>query len=190
MTEWTKKREVIRNYDHSASVYDNQYAEEQNAKIEAALNGISLSKYSYVLDAGCGTGLLFKHIEKSAKLIVDLDVSLKILKKAKKRVNQLSKVVVLRADADFLPFQNNVFDVAFAITLLQNMPDPLVTLAEIKRVSKENATIVITGLKKKFSQEVFVKLLCKAGLHVSVMKMNSQINGAIAICTKIGGENI
>lgn len=190
MTEWTKKREVMRHYDFSASVYDTQYAEEQNEKMEAALNSISLNKDSFVLDAGCGTGLLFKHIEKAAKLIVDLDVSLKILKKAKKRVKQLSKVAVIRADADFLPFKNNVFDATFAITLLQNMPDPLVTLDEMKRVSKDHATIVVTGLKKKFSQEAFVKLLHKAGLHVSIMKTNSQINGTIAICRKIGEENI
>jgi len=157
--------------------------------MEAALNSVSLNKHSFVLDAGCGTGLLFKHT-KLAKLIVDLDVSLKILKKAKKRVKQLSKVAVIRADADFLPFQNNVFDVTFAITLLQNMPDPSVTLAEMKRVSKDQATIVVTGLKKKFSHEILVKLLYKAGLHISVMKTNSQINGAIAICRKIGGDNI
>jgi ubiquinone/menaquinone biosynthesis C-methylase UbiE len=190
MTEWTKKREVMRHYDFSSSVYDAQYAEEQNAKMEASLNSISLNKNSFVLDAGCGTGLLLKHIEKSAKLIVDLDISLKILKKAKKRVKQLSKVAVIRADADFLPFQNNVFDATFVITLLQNMPDPLVTLHEMKRVSKDHATIVTTGLKKKFSQEVFVKLLHKARLHVSIMKTNSQINETVVICRKAGGENI
>jgi ubiquinone/menaquinone biosynthesis C-methylase UbiE len=189
MAEWTKKREVMRHYDFSASVYDTQYAEEQNAKMEAALDSISLSKDSFVLDAGCGTGLLLKHI-KSAKLIVDLDISLKILRKAKKRVKQLSNVAVIRADADFLPFQNNVFDATFAITLLQNMLDPLVTLHEMKRVSKDHATIVITGLKKKFSQEAFVKLLHKARLYISIMKTNSQINGTIAICRKTGVENI
>jgi hypothetical protein len=70
------------------------------------------------------------------------------------------------------------------------MPDPLVTLHEMKRVSKDPETIVVTGLKKKFSQEAFVKLLHKTGLHVSIMKTNSQINGTIATCRKIGGENI
>jgi len=189
MAEWTKKREVMRHYDNSASVYDTQYAEEQNAKMEAALNSTNLNKNSRVLDAGCGTGLLLKHI-KSAKLIVNLDISSKILKKAKKSVKQHPKVAVIRADADSTPFQNNVFDATFAITLLQNMPDPLVTLHEMKRVSKDHATIVITGLKKKFSQEAFVKLLHKAGLHVSIMKTNSQIKGTIAICRKAGGENI
>ncbi len=189
MTELTKKHEAMHHYDSSASVYDAQYAEEQNAKMEAALNSININKDSFVLDAGCGTGLLLKYI-KSAKLIVALDISLKILKKAKKRMKQLPKAAVIRADADFMPFQKNVFDATFAITLLQNMPDPLVTLHEIKRVSKDQATIVITGLKKKFSQETFVKLLLKAGLHLAIMRTNSQINETIAICRKAGGENI
>jgi len=189
MTEWNKKRKVMHHYDSSASIYDAQYAEEQNAKIETALNNTSLNKDSLVLDAGCGTGLLFKHIEKSVKLIVDLDISLKILKKTKKRVKQHPKVAVIRADADSTPFQNNVFDATFAITLLQNMSNPLATLHEMKRISKDHAIIVITGLKKKFSQKAFVKLLHKAGLNVSIMKTDSQIKGTIAICRKAGEEN-
>ncbi len=189
MAEWTKKHEVIRHYDSSASIYNAQYAEEQNAKMKVALSSTSLNKDSIILDAGCGTGLLFKHIEQTAKLIVGLDISLKILKKAKNHVKQLPKVVVIRADADFLPFQNNVFDATFAITLLQNMPDPLVTLHELKRTSKNHAPIIATGLKKKFSPQTFTKLLRKAELTVSTMKTNSRINGIIAICRKAGGDN-
>jgi demethylmenaquinone methyltransferase/2-methoxy-6-polyprenyl-1,4-benzoquinol methylase len=189
MAEWTKKREVIHHYDFSAPVYDAQYAEEQNAKMKVALNSTNINKDSIVLDAGCGTGLLFKHIEQTAKLIVGLDISLKILKKAKKHVKQLPKVAVIRADADFIPFQNNIFDTTFAITLLQNMSDPLVTLNELKRVSKNHATLIITGLKKEFSKETFMKLLRKVRLNVSAMKTNSQINGIIVICRKTERDN-
>ncbi len=44
MTEWNKKRRVMSRYNHSASVYNRQYAVEQEAKIKAALNELKLKK--------------------------------------------------------------------------------------------------------------------------------------------------
>lgn len=190
MTAWNKKRQVMHHYNSLAHVYDAQYGEEQDAKVKAALNNINLEKDSLVLDAGCGTGLLFKHVGRSIRLLVGLDVSPRILKEAKKRAKRLPTAAVVRADADFTPFRNNVFDAAFAITLLQNMPDPLVTLREMKRVSKDRAFIVVTGLKKGFSREVFVKLLQRAGLGVSVVKSGGELKGHVAVCGKEGRKHL
>jgi len=182
MQEWNKKREAMRHYDHLAQVYDAQYSEEQKAKIEAALNNTKLSQNELVLDVGCGTGLLFRHVAKSAKLVVGIDISSKILQEARKRTKQLPNTAVVSADADYTPFQNQTFDQVFAITLLQNMPNPAETLGEIKRVSKHQSTIVVTGLKKKFTKERFIKLLNKAGLKISTLKTNPQLKGHLAVC--------
>lgn len=182
MTEWTKKRKVMRRYDHSASVYDTQYGEEQQAKIEAALNELKLKKSGLVLDVGCGTGLLFPYIAEDADLLVGLDFSSTILSEARKRTKQYSNVALLRADADFLPFPNKIFNVVFAITLLQNMPDPLCCLCEIKRVAQSKATVIATGLKKEFSSEELAQLLKRAKLEVSVLKADEQLKGYVAIC--------
>jgi len=174
----------MHHYNFLAPIYDTQYSEEQDAKMKAALSNIKLKKDSLVLDAGCGTGLLFKHVGRPAKLLVGLDISSRILREAKKRAKKLPTTAVVRADADFTPFKNNVFDATFAITLLQNMPDPLVTLHELKRVSKDHAFIVATGLKKEFSREAFVKLLQKAELEFSIMKSNGELKGYVAVCWK------
>lgn len=185
MAEWNKKREVMRNYDHLATVYDAQYAGEQNEKMKTALRSVHIKDDGYVLDLGCGTGLLFEHIGNRAKLLVGLDVSTKILKAAKNRGKRFPNVVILRADADLTPFPNDIFDAVFAITLLQNMPDPLSTLQEMRRISKHHAFIAITGLKKEFTLDAFVRLLNEADLMVSVMKTNNQLKGYVAICRKI-----
>ena len=174
----------MHHYNSLAPVYDAQYSEEQDAKIKAALSSTNLKKNSLVLDAGCGTGLLFKHMGKSVKLLVGLDVSPMILKEAKKRVKQLPTLAFVRADIDFAPFQNSVFDATFAITLLQNVPAPSVTLLEMKRVSKNRAFIVATGLKKEFSREAFVKLLQRARLEVSVIESGGELKGYVAVCRK------
>jgi ubiquinone/menaquinone biosynthesis C-methylase UbiE len=184
MQEWNKKRKSMRHYDHLAQVYDVQYSEEQKAKIEAALNNTKLNKNELVLDVGCGTGLLFQHVAKSAKLVVGIDVSSKTLQEARKRTEQLPNIAVVRADGDYSPFQNQTFDKVFAITILQNMPNPAETLGEIKRVSKMQSTIIVTGLKKKFTEERFIELLNKAGLKIPILKTNPQLKGHLAVCKK------
>ncbi len=184
MAEWKKKRKVMRNYDRLATIYDAQYSEEQNEKMKTALRSLHIKDEDYVLDLGCGTGLLFKHIGNRAKLLVGLDISTKILKEAKSRAKRFPNVAVLRADADLTPFPNEIFDAVFAITLLQNMPNPLLTLQEIRRNSKHHAFIAITGLKKEFTLDSFTRLLHEADLKVSVMKTNNHLKGYVAVCRK------
>lgn len=181
MRNWAKKREVMRNYNRSARVYDAQYAKEQGAKIEAALKHVVLKESSLVLDVGCGTGLLFEHVGESVELLVGLDISLRILQEAKKRVKRFREATLIRADADFMPFLNQVFDRIFAITLLQNTPDPLQTLHEMKRVSKHPSIMVATGLKKEFPQKAFIRLLEGAGLKPTVIRADARLRGSIAI---------
>ena len=182
MAEWNKKRKVMRRYDRSAPVYDLQYAEEQEAKIKAALSELRLKKDSWVLDVGCGTGLLFPYIAENVDLLVGLDFSSNILKQAKKRAEKYPNIATLRADADFLPFQDKSFNAVFAITLLQNTPNPLRSLHEIKRVARSRATVIATGLKKEFSKEEFTRLLKRAELKILVMKANGHLKGYVAIC--------
>jgi len=182
MTEWNKKRKVMRRYDYSAFVYDTQYFGEQEAKIKAALNELKLEKGSLILDAGCGTGLLFPHTAEDADLLVGIDFSANILKQARKRAKQYSQVAILLADVDFLPFPDKTFNLVFAVTLLQNMPDPLHGLCEIKRVAQSKATVIATGLRKRFSMEEFAQLLEKARLEISILKADEQLKGYIAIC--------
>jgi len=184
MAEWKKKRQTMRHYDQSAHVYDTQYSEEQEAKMKAALSSLKLRSNSFVLDAGCGTGLLFPHIAKTVKEVVGLDFSSRILQEAKKRTKQLSNTALLRADADQTPFQRQTFDAVFAVTLLQNTPNPLHTLEEIIRVSRNRAVVVATGLKKEFTQRSFTKLLRQAKLNIKKLKTNGKLKGYVAICTK------
>jgi len=187
MMGWNKKREVMGYYDRLAPVYDDQYAEEQKTKIRAALNYVNLKEESLVLDVGCGTGFLFEHFGDFVKLFVGLDISSGILKEAKKRAKRFPKATLIRADADFLPFPDGVFDGVFALTLLQNMPNPLLTLHEMKRVSRYRSTLVITGFKKfqiyrYFYQSTFSRLLKEAGLKASIIMRNDRLKDYVAVC--------
>lgn len=174
MSEWKLKRNSMRHYDVTAKSYDEQYAEEQRAKIETALKSVKLNEHCFVLDCGCGTGLIFEYVAEKADMVVGLDISRKILAEAKRRAEAFGNACLVLADADYQPFRDSAFSHVFAITLLQNMPNPEKTLTEILRVADKGAYIVITGLKKKFSLEGFKVLLSKFGLNLIGISNNSE----------------
>jgi ubiquinone/menaquinone biosynthesis C-methylase UbiE len=182
---WRKKRRVIRYYDRIARVYNLLYGQEQKLKIIESLKAINLNETDIVLDVGCGTGLLFSHMNGLAGTIIGVDISSGILKAAMKLVKNLdgkSTIILLRADADFLPFKERVFDKVFAITLLQNMPDPALTLSEIARVARANSEIIVTGLKKFFLKEDFLRILSEAGMKPFIIDAGEDVKCYIAIC--------
>ncbi len=165
MNKWNQKRTTMQRYNLTARMYEMRYAEEQAAKYKAALNNLNING-KRVLDVGCGTGLLFSQITNEAQTVVGVDLSSKLLHQARERARKFSNVHLVQADADHLPFTSNLFNVVFAFTVLQNMPNPSETLSEIKRNAQQAASIVVTGLKKVFSLEAFQKLLQDAGLQV------------------------
>ena len=183
-----EKRDVMRYYDELAGSYNSLYGDEQDLKIGLALGVVRLKDSDLVLDVGCGTGLLFDHIEESVSQIVGLDLSsglLKVAAERSKKIRERCKVSIIRADADFMPFREEIFDMIFAFTLLQNLPDPAVTVQEITRVAQTDSTIVITGLKKSFSEERIKSILGGRGIEVSIARTVNQAQDLMAVCRKV-----
>ena len=166
MNKWNQKRTTMRRYDLTAEMYETRYAEEQAVKYKAALKSLNINGDSRVLDVGCGTGLLFSQVAAEAQTVVGADVSSRLLLQAKEHARKFRNVHLVQADADHLPFISNYFNLVFAFTVLQNMPNPRETLSEIKRNATRDASIVVTGLKKAFPLEAFRRLLLDAGFRV------------------------
>jgi ubiquinone/menaquinone biosynthesis C-methylase UbiE len=183
MSSWQKKRRMMRRYDITAEIYDARYAEEQAAKIEAALKRVEIENYDGVLDSGCGTGILFDYAADKAKLIVGIDISKKTLLQAIRHVKRksLSNVHLIQADMDNLPFGDGVFSRVFSLTVLQNSPEYSETLAEIKRTGTNDAIFVVTGLKSIFSKRVFERLLSKSQLKIVAFE-EENLKCYVAIC--------
>ena len=158
MAGWKHKRRVMQQYDLTADMYQERYAKEQQAKYRVALENVNVSG-GVVLDVGCGSGLFFSQIGTQVSMIVGVDFSRKLLLKARDEAKKLRNAFVLRADADRLPFRECFFDTVFAFTVLQNLPKPLETLDELKRVAKPGGSVVVTGLKKAFPLDIFMDFL-------------------------------
>jgi ubiquinone/menaquinone biosynthesis C-methylase UbiE len=181
VNEWNEKRKIMRRYDLTAEMYETRYAEEQAVKYKAALKSLNINGDSRVLDVGCGTGLLFSQVAAEAQTVVGVDVSIKLLLQAKEHARKFRNVNLVQADADHLPFISDYFNVVFAFTVLQNMPNPLETLSEIKRNATRDASVVVTGLKKAVPLEAFRMLLLDAGLQVVSLEDTDELKCYVAV---------
>ncbi len=165
MASWKDKRRVMNRYNLTAEMYEERYAEEQKAKYKTAMKNVKVAG-GMVLDVGCGSGLFFREVLSQSKMVVGVDISRKLLLKAKETANALGNVLVSQADADHLPFKDAFFDVVFAFTVLQNMPKPAETLSELIRVTKLGGKVVVTGLKKAFPLNTFIDTLEGSGMKI------------------------
>ncbi len=165
MAGWKDKRKVMQLYDLTAQMYEERYAEEQKTKYAASLENLNVADCA-VLDVGCGSGLFFSQVAAQASFVVGIDISRKLLQKAKQRASVFGNVSVLQADADHLPFKESAFSLVFAFTVLQNMPKPTETLNGLKRAAKIGGRVVVTGLKKAFPRPDFMDILEVSGLPV------------------------
>ena len=181
MTVWKSKRQVMQRYDLTAQMYDERYAEEQEAKYKKALENVNVVN-STVLDVGCGSGLFFNLVAVKAQIVVGVDVSRKLLLQAKEHSKSFGNVQVIQTDADHLPFKNGFFDDVFVFTVLQNMPKHNETLQELKRVAKQEGSVVVTALKKAFALNAFMDLLEGAGLWVVGFADDEDLKCYVACC--------
>jgi ubiquinone/menaquinone biosynthesis C-methylase UbiE len=180
LSGWMKKRRVMRRYDSTAYMYDMRYRGEQEAEYRAALKHLEV-KNDFVLDVGCGTGLLFNHVSADASMVCGIDFSRKTLDQAKRRARDFDNVHVVLADADHLPLRKGGVTLVFAFTLAQNVPNPVVTLQEARNIVRDDAVVVFSGLKRVFSLEDFRKLLFEAGLKIKFLEQDG-LQCYVAVC--------
>ncbi len=175
----TSKREIKDSYDNlGGRLYDLRYGAEQRDKYEAILAEVEVSEREIVLDSGCGTGLLFECLSATA---VGLDISSSLLSKALARIRDTYDKHLIQGDAENLPMRDHVFGRVFAITLIQNTPNKARALEEISRVGHKDTRVVVTALKKSFSEETFRHVIESAGFMIMNFINDEKLSDIIAI---------
>jgi ubiquinone/menaquinone biosynthesis C-methylase UbiE len=153
---WLIKKNTKRFYDEIAHSYEALYRDEQEVKYSKTLAYLNKPYLCKVLDVGCGPGSFIKKISNSADFLVGVDLSSRMIEIAKKS-NKEKKCQFICADADFLPIRDGVFDIVFAFTLLQNMPNPYTTIREMQRVKQSKGKIAVS-IPKLISNEGLINL--------------------------------
>lgn len=89
------------------------------------------------LEVGCGTGGLLAAAARETMDIRGVDIALRWLVIARRRLRDLGlSVPLIGASADRLPWPDGTFDAVVADSLLEHLDDPLAALREFRRVLK------------------------------------------------------
>jgi len=172
------KNTIKERYDElGGSLYDLRYTEEQKAKYQLIMDELDQPKL--LLDNGCGTGLLFPLLDCT---IVGLDLSSKLLEKAKERTSEEQYLV--HGDSEHLPFRDKLFDAEVSVTVIQNLSTPDKFLEESIRVAKQGSTVIISSLKRVYSREEITRLIKSDELSIKKVFTSENVNDWITVSTR------
>lgn len=123
------KSEVELHYKNLSEDYDkriNIYCQKRFIRI--------IRKYSRgkILEVGCGTGYAQSKIRGKP---IGMDITLSMLKK--------NKNIAVCANAEYIPFKDNTFDILYSINMLEHVENPINVVKECKRVLKKNGIIIL-----------------------------------------------
>jgi ubiquinone/menaquinone biosynthesis C-methylase UbiE len=120
----------------SRKVFDQQARDYDEAAVETFA-------FADVLDVGCGTGSTLEAIVRAhpRARAWGVDLSDAMLGVARERLGGLALLEI--ADAERLPFRDACMDLVTCVDSLHHYPDPAAALAEMHRVSRPGAGLVI-----------------------------------------------
>lgn len=95
-------------------------------------------KEGMYLDAGCGTGLILRHLPKGS---VGLDINPRHIEKAKRHCPDY---VLVLGDIEKLPFTDNAFSTVICTEVFEHLPVPQLALGEVMRVLQPDGVLIGT----------------------------------------------
>ena len=150
-------------WDRNAGLYD-RFMRKDRTAYEMMYEMIQpVVRHKTVLELATGTGLIARHIVNAAAHIEATDASAEMILEAK-RDNRSAKLHFSVQDMFRLPYANQSFDVVIVSNALHIVPQPEKALQEIKRVLKDDGTLIaptFTHAGNSFSGKVkafFMKL--------------------------------
>ena len=137
----TEMREHKNFWDKNAGRYD-RFMRKDGAAYDEMYELIQpVVRHKTVLELATGTGLIAKHIVNAAALVEATDASAEMIAEAK-RDNHSAKLHFSVQDMFHLPYADKSFDVVIVSNALHIVPQPEKALAEIKRVLKDDGTLI------------------------------------------------
>ena len=134
-------RELKDFWDRNAGLYDRFMRKDRSAYDEMYELIRPVVKAKTVLELATGTGLIAKHIVNAAAHIEATDASAEMIAEAK-RDNRSAKLHFSVQDMFRLPYADKSFEVVIVSNALHIVPQPEKALQEIKRVLKDDGTLI------------------------------------------------
>ena len=152
-------------WDKNAGRYDRFMRKDQAAYEEMYELIRPIVRHKTVLELATGTGLIAKHIVNAAAHIEATDASPEMITEAK-RDNRSAKLHFSVQDMFRLPYADKSFDAVIVSNALHIVPQPEKALQEIKRVLKDDGTLIapiFTHAGNSFSGKVRAFFMKRVG---------------------------
>lgn len=129
-------------YDRQAGLFDFMEAPVELLAFRALRKRLwSEVRADRLLEIGVGTGKNLAYHPQGARSVA-IDLSPRMLERAARRAERsVRQVDLILADAQHLPFRDDVFDAAAATFVFCSVPDPVLGLGEVARVVREGGQI-------------------------------------------------
>lgn len=194
-------------WDRTAKIYDRFMRKDHRAYKKMYAEIYPVVRHKDVLELATGTGLIAKHIVRSADQIEATDASPEMIEQARQG-NHSAKLHFSVQDMFHLPYADQSFDVIIVANALHIVTQPERALAEIRRVLKEDGVLIaptfthagntlrgrvkvflmkLTGfpLRSKWSSEEYITFLQSNGWTVrKSMVMEASFPLTYAECMK------
>ena len=152
-------------WDKNAGRYDRFMRKDRAAYDEMYELIRPIVQHKTVLELATGTGLIAKHIVNAAAHIEATDASPEMITEAK-RDNRSAKLHFSVQDMFRLPYADKSFDAVIVSNTLHIVPQPEKALQEIKRVLKDDGTLIapiFTHAGNSFSGKVRAFFMKRVG---------------------------
>ena len=134
---------VRHHYDETASEYDKKVGFAEKLLLGDGRSWVCSQARGEVLEIAVGTGLNFRYYPDDVKLI-GIDLSPAMLQIARRRAQELSRDVDLRADdAQELDFPDECFDTVVSTLSLCTIPDDRKAVGEARRVLRPGGRLLL-----------------------------------------------
>jgi SAM-dependent methyltransferase len=103
-----------------------------------------LPRHGRILEVGCGSGGLLAALARGGRVVVGVDIALRWLIVARRRLSDLGlSAPLFAASADRLPWADGTFDAVVADSVLEHLDDPAQALREWRRVLRPSGRLVV-----------------------------------------------
>ena len=153
-TEWNNQ--ALLNSEHFKQVLRPIDKKDFQNYVEYIFDKLQLSEPTdYLLDVGCGNGLMLSRLKKNSNNIAGLDYSEAMIEEARKT---LPEAVLFTSEANKIPFPDDTFDRVLSYSISHYFPSNdyfYQAIDEMIRVCKDGAVILLGDvLDKKFEKEI------------------------------------
>jgi SAM-dependent methyltransferase len=132
-------------------VYWAEIAEKNQTERQIQFLKNHLRPVGYMLDLACGSGRHSIALSADGYLMVGLDASLRLLKIAKQRSQDIAVVL---GDIRFLPFKTGTFDAVVSVDTsfgyLPSESDDRVSLSEVRRVMPQEGLFIVDVFNREY----------------------------------------